>query len=74
MRGQDRFKNALYDYKKPYILEGERVILIDDIVTTGASMGACATLIKGLGAKEIVGACMAVAYRDPYTPFEIGDY
>lgn len=63
--GEERIKNAKFDYlrRRPNVT-GKRVLLVDDIVTTGASMGACAVLIKGLGAKEIIGACMGITYRD----------
>lgn len=65
MVGGDRIKNATFDYRrKTSSIIGKRVIIIDDIVTTGASMGACAALIKGLGAKEIFGASVAIAYKD----------
>jgi len=45
-------------------LSGKKVMLIDDIVTTGTSMGSAATLLRGLGAKGIIGVCIAIAYRD----------
>jgi len=71
VHGEQRIKNAEFDcLKKHKSVLGKRVILFDDIVTTGASMGACAMLIRGLGAKEIAGACMAIAFKDKYTPFE----
>ena len=74
VHGEQRIKNAEFDYlKKHPSVRGKRVILFDDIVTTGASMGASAMLIKGLGAKEIVGACIAIAFRDKYKPFEKSD-
>ncbi len=70
VHGEQRIKNAEFDYIKNHgDVKGKRVILFDDIVTTGASMGACAMLIKGLGAKQVLGACMAVAFKDKYTPF-----
>jgi ComF family protein len=69
--GEERLKNAKFDYvRKPDDVEGKRVILVDDIVTTGASMGASAMLIRALGAKEVVGASLAIAFRDVYRPFE----
>ena len=40
-------------------IKGRNVILIDDVVTTGASMSACAQILKRLGAKNIV--CIAIA-------------
>lgn len=65
MREQERIKNATFDYRKSDIsIEGKRVILIDDIVTTGASMGSCALLLRAIGAKEIIGAAISIAYKD----------
>ena len=73
--GEQRMLNAEFDYKnKIPDINGKRVILVDDIVTTGASMGACAMLIKGLGAKEIVGASLAIAFKDKYIPFAKTDF
>lgn len=67
-RGIDRLNNPDITYIERIDLSGKQVILIDDIVTTGASMGKCATLIRGLGARRIYGACVAIAFRDMYTP------
>lgn len=68
--GAERMKNAKFDYRKRTPdLKGKRVFLVDDIVTTGASMGNCAMLLRGLGAKEVVGVCVSVAFKDKYTPF-----
>ena len=51
----------------------KNVILVDDIVTTGASMGHAATLIKSLGAKKIIAASIAIAYKDSYVRFDESD-
>ena len=67
--GEERFKNVDFDYNGEYDISGERVILFDDIVTTGASMAGCAMLLKGIGAKEIVGATLSIAFKDKYVPF-----
>lgn len=74
--GAERIRNANFDYvsKMDYSLRGKHVILIDDIVTTGASMSNCATLIKGLRPKRIIGACLGVAYREPYIKFDRSAY
>ena len=40
-------------------IENKYVILFDDIVTTGASMAACAKLLKKAGAKGVICVCMA---------------
>ncbi len=69
--GQKRFDNAEFDFiRRPDSVKGRRVIIVDDIVTTGASMGKCAMLVKSLGAKEVMGVAVAIAYKDKYTPFE----
>ena len=62
--GEERFKNANFDYKKGAVLDCDKVFLLDDIVTTGASMGQCAALLKGLGSRYTVGVAMGIAYRD----------
>lgn len=66
--GIERVKNAQFDYKagKNVSLKGKTVILIDDIVTTGASLAACAKLIRALGCRNVVGAALGIAYRDAY--------
>ena len=62
---EERKKNAVYATKSETIsLAGKKLILIDDIVTTGASLGACAEQLKHLGAKQIIGAAVAIAYKD----------
>ena len=69
--GEERIRNALFDYRKRIPdIKGKRVLLVDDIVTTGASLGNSATLIKGLGVKSIVGVCIGVTYKDKHIPFQ----
>ena len=71
---RERLLNAKFALvKNAPNLEGKRIIIVDDIVTTGASMGASATLIRGLGTKKIYGAAVSIAYKDSYTPFENTD-
>ena len=65
--GSAREANIDFDIMSDEDLKGKSVIIIDDIVTTGASMGAAAMLIRGLGAKRIVGASLAIAYKDNFS-------
>ncbi len=72
--GEERINNARFKIKKKAKdLTGKTVIIVDDVVTTGASMGRCAMLLHALGAKKIIGAVISVAYKDRYTPFDKED-
>ena len=72
VHGQERKENAKFNYKKKgnISLKGRTVILIDDIITTGASLTNSATLIKRLKPKKIIGACIGTAYKEPYIDFD----
>jgi len=48
-----------YQCAKPALTEGKRILLIDDIVTTGATLSECAGVLKGAGAAEINAATLA---------------
>ena len=77
MHGAERRKNARFRVRfrfRSLSLRGRRVFLLDDSVTTGASLGNAAVLLRSLGAKEIVGVCFAIAYLDPYTPAREREY
>lgn len=64
--GEARLYNAKFDYKSSLDvdLKGCTVILVDDIITTGASVSSCATLIKGYRPKRVVAAVLGIAYKD----------
>ncbi len=59
-----RLENAKNSFctKRDLSLKGKIVVLIDDVVTTGSSLSACARLIRRAGATQIV--CAAIAYTD----------
>ncbi len=60
----DRMRNArFYLIRKPD-LKGKSVIIVDDIITSGASISVAASLVRSLGAKNIIAASLAIAYRD----------
>ena len=61
---EERIKNANFELKKDVDLSDFNVIIVDDVVTTGASIGAVAMNLKSAGAKKIVGAALCIAYKD----------
>ena len=60
----DRLKNADFDAIGSVDLGGREVIIVDDIITTGASMASAATIIRSLGCKSITAVALAIAYKD----------
>ena len=62
IRGEARRRaNVLgaYAVTQPELLKGKRVLLLDDIITTGSTIGECARVLLTAGAKEV--HCGAVA-------------
>jgi len=51
--------SGAYRVAEPELVEGKRILLIDDIITTGATISECAKMLKMAGASEIVCACIA---------------
>lgn len=58
-----RKKNVKGVYKcvSPEAVNGKTVLIVDDIVTTGATLKECASTLKGSGAREIAAAALASA-------------
>ena len=60
---EERRRNiaGAYTAIDPAQIAGNRILLIDDIVTTGSTLSECAKTLKGAGAKDVVCATLAVA-------------
>jgi len=52
---------GVYQIVDPALIEGKRILLLDDIITTGATVGECARLLLTAGAKEVFCAAVAAA-------------
>ncbi len=59
----ERRANVLGVYRAldPQAISGKRILLLDDIITTGATAGECARVLLTAGAKEVHGAVLAAA-------------
>ena len=52
-----------YDCLRPELVQGKQVLLVDDIVTTGATLSEAARVLKKAGAKEVICATLARSLR-----------
>ncbi len=48
-----------YSVSDAELIAGKRVLLIDDIVTTGSTLSECARMLRGAGASDVVCATLA---------------
>ena len=65
VKGEERKANAAAAYRRRHRASAtlKRVILVDDIVTTGASMAACTEILLADGAISVLGVSVAVTER-----------
>ena len=61
LKAQERRKNleGVFVVLDPLKVEGKRIVLLDDVVTTGSTMEECAKVLKAAGAKEVCGLALA---------------
>ncbi|MHC2990566.1 hypothetical protein OB13_02805, partial [Pontibacter sp. HJ8] len=57
----DRWQNVekVFEVKKPELVKGKRVLLVDDVLTTGATLEACAVVLLESGCQEVSVATIA---------------
>ncbi|MBQ5321143.1 MAG: ComF family protein [Oscillospiraceae bacterium] len=66
---RSRNVKGAYEVSKKVDLSSKRVLLVDDIITTGYTMKNCARLIKKAGAKSVFGITLASAGREPLAKY-----
>jgi competence protein ComFC len=63
LRAAERERNVVgaYAVRRPSRLRGRTLVLVDDVTTTGATLRACARVLKAAGAKDVRAATLAQA-------------
>jgi ComF family protein len=52
-RGRRETVEGAFEVARPRLVRGERILLVDDVFTTGATASACAAALKAAGAREV---------------------
>lgn len=62
---KERLKNltGAFEYSQSKQVKGSSILLVDDIVTTGATLLSCANALQKAGAREIYGVTWAAGYN-----------
>jgi competence protein ComFC len=61
LSGEERMRNVsdAFQVRKGVTFEGRRCLLVDDVLTTGATMSACRSRLLSAGAAEVYGLALA---------------
>ena len=64
LSGKERRRNVkgAFAAERPELIEGRVVVVVDDVMTTGATLDECAKVLRGTEAKEVYAATVA---REP---------
>ena len=61
--GRIRNVSSSYSVLNPYRVQNTSIVLIDDIITSGATMAECCRLLKRAGARSVAGIALARTVR-----------
>ncbi len=66
LNAKERKKNVIgvYDFSSENYIKDRTIVLVDDIITTGATISECAKVLYESGAKEVFGICAAYSVSD----------
>ena len=59
---------GVYEAAEPERIQGDRILLVDDICTTGATLAECARTLRNAGAADVMCVCAALARRPEKKP------
>ena len=51
-----------YEVRDPSLVRGKRILLVDDVYTTGATIRECARVLRRAGAETVCGLTAATAH------------
>lgn len=57
--GRRRNVQGAFDVPEPEHIHGKRIVLVDDVMTTGATLQSCARTLKRAGAVRVDAVCLA---------------
>lgn len=62
LNAQERKQNVKNAFQgRPSLVAGKRILLVDDVATTGATLSECSTALKQAGAEHVIALTLARA-------------